>query len=66
VTRRVVGVFVRVFVRFTGVVTDQNLKSERTDALEFGIDLETLLNNRLNFDIDLYDYSTTNQILCAN
>jgi ferric enterobactin receptor len=46
------------------VVTDQNLKSERTDALEFGIDLR-LLNNRLNFDIDLYDYSTTNQILTA-
>jgi len=46
------------------VVTDQNLKSERTDALEFGIDLR-LLHNRLNLDIDLYDYSTTNQILTA-
>lgn len=46
------------------VVTDQNLKSERTDALELGIDLR-LLKNRLNFDIDFYDYSTTNQILTA-
>jgi len=46
------------------VFTDQNLKSERTRALEFGIDLR-LLDNRLNFDIDFYDYSTTDQILTA-
>ncbi|MFN4763759.1 SusC/RagA family TonB-linked outer membrane protein [Gillisia sp. Q332] len=46
------------------VVTDQSLKSEKTDALEFGVELR-LLHNRLNFEIDFYDYSTTNQILTA-
>ena len=45
-------------------LTDANLKSESTQASEFGIDLR-LFNNRLNFDIDFYDYSTTNQILTA-
>jgi TonB-linked SusC/RagA family outer membrane protein len=46
------------------VVTDSNLKSEKTEAFEFGIDLR-LFDSRLNFDIDIYDYSTTDQIVSA-
>lgn len=46
------------------VVTDSNLKSEKTEAFEFGIDLR-LFESRLNFDIDIYDYSTTDQIVSA-
>ena len=46
------------------VLTDSNLQSEKTEAFEFGIDLR-LLDRRLNFDIDLYDYSTTDQIVSA-
>ncbi|MGB0880566.1 MAG: SusC/RagA family TonB-linked outer membrane protein [Polaribacter sp.] len=46
------------------VLTDPNLKNENTTALEFGIDLR-MLDNRLNFDIDVYDYSTKNQILTS-
>jgi TonB-linked SusC/RagA family outer membrane protein len=46
------------------VLTDQNLRSERTEGLEFGVDLR-LLENRLNLDVDLYNYSTTDQILTA-
>lgn len=45
-------------------LTDQNLRNENTEALEFGIDLR-MLNSRLNLDIDLYNYSTTDQILSA-
>ena len=45
-------------------ITDPNIKSEKTSALEFGVDLR-LLQNRLRFDIDLYNYTTTNQILRA-
>ncbi|MGK0363278.1 MAG: ferric enterobactin receptor [Saprospiraceae bacterium] len=46
------------------VITDPNIKSEKTAALEFGVDLR-LLKNRLRFDVDVYDYKTTNQILRA-
>lgn len=45
-------------------LTDQNLRNENTEALEFGVDLR-MLNSRLNLDIDLYNYSTTDQILSA-
>jgi ferric enterobactin receptor len=44
--------------------TDQNLKNERTQAIEFGMDLR-LLDSRLNLDIDYYNYKTTDQILTA-
>ena len=44
--------------------TDQNLQNEKTEAIEFGIDLR-LLDSRLNFDIDYYNYTTTDQILTA-
>ncbi|MDC3253367.1 TonB-dependent receptor [bacterium] len=44
--------------------TDQNLQNEKTEAIEFGIDLR-LLANRLKFDIDYYNYTTTDQILTA-
>tara|TARA_Y100000385_G_C13108988_1_gene650759 strand:+ start:1457 stop:4627 length:3171 start_codon:yes stop_codon:yes gene_type:complete len=44
--------------------TDQNLQNEKTEAMEFGIDLR-LLDNRLTFDIDYYNYKTTDQILTA-
>lgn len=46
------------------VITDANIKSEKTVALEIGMDLR-LFQNRLKFDVDLYDYTTTNQILRA-
>ncbi len=45
-------------------LTDSDIKSEKTVALEFGMDLR-LLKNRLRFDMDIYDYTTTNQILRA-
>jgi TonB-linked SusC/RagA family outer membrane protein len=44
--------------------TDQNLKNEKTEAIEFGMDLR-FLDSRLNFDIDYYDYTTSDQILTA-
>ncbi len=46
------------------VITDADIKSEKTVALELGMDLR-LLKNRLKFDVDIYDYTTTNQILAA-
>jgi len=46
------------------IVTDPNLKSEKTQALEIGMDLR-LFDSRLNFDVDLYNYTTTDQILQA-
>ncbi len=45
-------------------ITDPNIKSENTAALEFGMDLR-LFKNRVKLDVDLYDYKTTNQILRA-
>ena len=46
------------------VITDSNIKSEQTQAYELGMDLR-LFQNRLRFDVDIYDYTTTNQILRA-
>lgn len=46
------------------VITDPDIKSEKTVAYELGLDLR-LLENRLRFDVDIYDYTTTNQILQA-
>jgi TonB-linked SusC/RagA family outer membrane protein len=46
------------------VITDPDIKAEKTVAYEFGVDLR-LFNNRLRFDLDIYDYTTTNQILRA-
>ncbi|MFT5264317.1 MAG: ferric enterobactin receptor, partial [Polaribacter sp.] len=45
-------------------ITDSDIKSEKTVALEFGVDLR-LFRNRLKLDVDVYDYTTTNQILNA-
>ena len=46
------------------IITDSDIKSEKTVAYEFGIDLR-LLRNRVRFDVDIYNYTTTNQILRA-
>ena len=46
------------------IITDADIKSEKTVAYELGVDLR-LLRNRLRFDVDIYDYTTTNQILQA-
>lgn len=45
-------------------ITDPGIKSEKTSAVEFGMDLR-LLDNRVRFDVDVYNYSTTDQILRA-
>ncbi len=45
-------------------ITDPNIKSENTAALEFGMDLR-LFKNRVKIDVDLYNYNTTDQILQA-
>ena len=45
-------------------ITDPNIKSENTTALEIGVDLR-LFRNRVKLDIDLYNYNTTDQILRA-
>lgn len=45
-------------------ITDPNIQSENTAALEFGMDLR-LFKNRVKLDVDLYNYKTTNQILQA-
>ncbi len=51
--------------RYAHTLANRNLKPEKTNALEVGLNLK-FFNNRLGFDISYYDRKTTNQIMAVD